>query len=79
MAECMGYDELVITLRDRFSEVPVSYGLAASGDTVIQTFVSEAGTWTLVAITPERQGCILAIGNAFVFVENPWPNDDIEG
>lgn len=60
--QCAHHDQMVKRLGAKFTEVPVSLGLAASGH-VLQVFTTKDGeTWTLVATAPEGKSCIMAAG-----------------
>ena len=60
--QCAHHDQMVKRLGAKFTEVPVSLGLAASGH-VLQIFTTRDGeTWTLVATAPEGKSCIMAAG-----------------
>lgn len=60
--QCAAHDQMVKRLSAKFTEAPVSLGLAASGH-VLQVFTTEDGdTWTIVATAPEGRSCIMAAG-----------------
>ena len=60
--QCAHHDQMVKRLGAKFTEVPVSLGLAASGH-VLEVFTTRDGeTWTLVATAPEGKSCIMAAG-----------------
>lgn len=60
--QCATHDKMVERLGAKFTEAPVSLGLAASGH-VLQVFTTEDGdTWTIVATAPEGKSCIMAAG-----------------
>jgi len=60
--QCAAHDQMVERLGAKFTEVPVSLGLAASGH-VLEIFTAKEGeTWTLVATAPEGKSCIMAAG-----------------
>ena len=66
-------------LAEKYGEVPVGYGLARDGGAVIEVFVSESGSWTIVRIMPNGQVCKVLDGYEWVFVESPWPKKGEEG
>lgn len=60
--QCATHDKMVERLSSRFTEVPVSLGLAANGN-VLEVFTTRDGdTWTIVATAPEGKSCIMAAG-----------------
>ena len=65
------HDKMVQALNDKYNETRTGIGL--SGQViVIETFVSKAGTFTIVATTPDRLSCILVAGAGWTDV-NPEP------
>lgn len=63
-AVCMQHKSLASYLTDRFAEVPRALGLVA-GRSVMEVYVSAAGTWTIVMTTVEGVSCIVAAGDAW--------------
>lgn len=61
-APCADHDKVTKELADRWSEVPVSLGLAGDGK-LLQVFSTEDGaTWTLVLTEPGGKSCVVASG-----------------
>jgi hypothetical protein len=71
--------EAVALLADRYGEVPIGYGLARDQGSVIEVFVSQAGSWTIVRVLPDGKTCMVLDGYGWVFVETPWPLQGEEG
>ncbi len=61
-AVCGARAQVMTTLDGKFSEKPVSMGLAANG-TVVEVLNSPDGTWTIVMTTPGGVTCLLAAGD----------------
>lgn len=58
---CTERGTLVETLKKRYAELPVSKGLSGSGH-VLEVYVSEAGSWTILVTRPTGESCILSAG-----------------
>lgn len=71
--------DAVAFLAQKYGEVPTGYGLARDGASVIEVFVSRAGSWTIVRVLPDGKTCAIADGYGWVFVETPWPVEGIDG
>ena len=62
------HEAMVKVLSDRYNETRTGIGL--SGQVIIvETFRSKAGTWTILATTPDRKSCIIAAGGGWTDVE----------
>ena len=61
---CAERDELVKSLADKFKENPAAVG-QINGDAVIEVFVSEKGTWTILATGTDGKSCVLSAGEGF--------------
>ena len=61
---CMEHKTLVSYLSQKFSETPRALGLVASRN-VMEVYVSEEGTWTIVLTTAEGIACIVAAGDTW--------------
>ena len=59
---CGDRGTVVASLHKKFSETPVSIGLASNG-TVIEVFASPQGTWTIVMTKPDGESCVLMAGD----------------
>ena len=59
---CGERGDVVASLQNKFSETPVSIGLASNG-TVIEVFASPQQTWTIVMTKPDGESCVLMAGD----------------
>ncbi len=59
--QCGARDSIVASLEDRYSEVPVSMGLASNG-AMIEVFASETGSFTIIITQPNGVSCMVAAG-----------------
>jgi hypothetical protein len=62
---CAPRSELVAHLAAKFGEVRVSIGVTKKG-ALIETFASQAGTWTILVTSPTGRSCLVAVGDGFV-------------
>ena len=58
---CGPRTNVMASLKDNYSETPVSIGLANNG-TVIEVFASKAGSFTIVMTRPGGLSCLIATG-----------------
>ncbi|MCB2012504.1 MAG: hypothetical protein R3C70_15990 [Geminicoccaceae bacterium] len=59
---CHDYKEIARQLGNRYEEAPVSLGMQSNGN-VLQVFASkDKESWTILSVSPEGTGCILAAG-----------------
>ncbi len=61
---CGKHDAIVAALKSHYQENRQAIGLAATAG-VVELYVSEAGTWTMIVTTPAGQTCIAAAGRAW--------------
>ena len=70
-ALCHDYKELVTQLGSKYEEAPVSIGVQSNGH-LLQVFSSPRnGTWTILSISPEGQGCVVAAGRGWENLKPP--------
>ena len=62
---CLSHDEVVAQLDKKFAEQAAGRGLAKGGKAMFELFVSETGSWTLVASKPNGPSCIVASGDSW--------------
>lgn len=75
---CGPYAGLVEAISgERFREVRVGGGLDTSGDAAVELWVNpDTGTWTLLAVAPDRHAaCLVTGGNGWRFGDEPAPGD----
>jgi hypothetical protein len=63
-AVCMNHKNLVSFLSDRYSEAPRALGLVEDRG-LMEVYVSDKGTWTIVMTTAQGIACILAAGDTW--------------
>jgi len=61
---CMAHKTLVSYLTEKFDESPRALGLVASRN-VMEVYVSDKGTWTIVMTTVQGVACIVAAGDTW--------------
>jgi len=61
---CMARKTLVSYLTEKFDESPRALGLVASRN-VMEVYVSDKGTWTIVMTTVQGVACIVAAGDTW--------------
>lgn len=69
-AVCMKHDQLVDFLAERYGEHPLAMGFV-SPQLMMEMFVSEAGTWSVVLTNTQGIACINAAGSAWENVKSP--------
>ena len=62
---CAMRDTAVVQLEKQFDEQVAGQGLAANGKLMLELFVSETGSWTVLVSEPNGHTCILASGKAW--------------
>jgi hypothetical protein len=61
---CAERAEMVKSLSDKFKENPTALG-QINGDAVIEVFVSEKGSWTILATGTDGNSCVLSAGDGW--------------
>lgn len=61
---CAERGELVKSLAAKFKENPTAVGVI-NGSAVIEVFVSEKGSWTILATGTDGKSCVLSAGEGF--------------
>ncbi|MDQ2633846.1 MAG: hypothetical protein M3Y43_01165 [Pseudomonadota bacterium] len=61
---CADRAEMVKSLSDKFEENPAALG-QINGEAVIEVFVSEKGSWTILATGTDGKSCVISAGNGF--------------
>jgi hypothetical protein len=61
---CADRAEMVRSLSDKFKENPTAVG-QIDGSAVIEVFVSEKGSWTILATGTDGKSCVLSAGDGF--------------
>jgi len=65
MQACTTHEDATKRLATQYDERVVGRGLANAGKAMIELFVSEEGTWTVVVSAPGGKSCILASGDSW--------------
>ena len=61
---CAERTNIVNTLDSQYEESPRAIGLV-SKEAVLEVFVSQTGTWTVVVTSPDGVSCVLAAGQSW--------------
>ena len=60
---CASHEAAKTQLEQQFNEKVVGRGLANRGKAMIELFISEKGSWTVVVSEPNGRSCVLAAGD----------------
>jgi hypothetical protein len=63
-AFCANRAEMVKSLSDKFKENPAALG-QINGSAVVEIFVSDNGTWTILATGTDGKSCVLSAGEGW--------------
>jgi hypothetical protein len=74
-AACGDRTTIVAHLAERWGESRQSIGLAAD-NTVVETFASESGSWTITVTRPGGPTCLVASGAHYQHLAEALPNTD---
>ena len=66
---CTPRDKAVSQLEKQFDEQVAGRGLAENGKRMLEVFVSEKGSWTLLASDARGRSCVMASGESWRGVE----------
>ena len=61
---CANRAEMVKSLSDKFKENPAALG-QINGSAVVEIFVSDNGTWTILATGTDGKSCVLSAGEGW--------------
>ena len=61
---CGARADLVKSLAEKFRESPTAVGMI-DGNAVIEVFVSDNGSFTILATSTDGQSCVLSAGESF--------------
>ena len=59
---CTPRDKAIAELEKQFEEKVFGRGLAVNGKRLIELFVSEKGSWTMLVSDPNGRSCVMATG-----------------
>ena len=66
---CHDYKEIVRQLDDRYHEAPISIGMQSNGNVLQVYATADKESWTILSISPQGLGCILAAGKRWEELE----------
>lgn len=69
---CVTHEAVVVQLEKEYDEKAVGRGIANAGKAMLELFVSEEGTWTVVVSDPTGRSCFMASGESWQPLE-PQP------
>ncbi|WP_119387834.1 hypothetical protein [Taklimakanibacter lacteus] len=58
---CAPREEIITQLVERYEEAPEANGVTAQG-LLLEVFVSEGRSWTIILTTPQGLSCVAAVG-----------------
>jgi len=73
---CTSRDNIVGMLSSEFREAPTAIGVI-DRDAVMEVFVSEHGTWTIVASDPHGNSCIISAGEGWQASQAPGVEEQV--
>ncbi len=63
MSVCLPHDDAVAKLKNTYGEEKIGLGLGQRGASVVELFVSESGTWTVLVTRTNGMSCVAASGD----------------
>ena len=73
--QCGPHKQIVELLSKRFSEVPKAIGMVGE-KRIMEVFISEKGTWTILVTNSDGTTCILAAGDDWEDVPDRFASVD---
>lgn len=71
--ECVPYPEAEALLKNKYKEVPRFLGISQNGY-LVQLYVSEKGTFSVLLITPQGLACMVDAGESGEFIPGGTPS-----
>ena len=62
---CAPHETVALQLEEKFAELVVGRGLTPNGKAMVELFVSESGSWTMLVSEPSGQSCVVATGEGW--------------
>ena len=62
---CAPHEKTALQLKKNFDEQVVGRGLTPNGKAMFELFVSESGSWTVLASDPSGRSCVVASGESW--------------
>lgn len=63
MSVCLPHDDAVAKLKNTYGEEKIGLGLGQRGASIVELFVSESGTWTVLVTRTNGMSCVAASGD----------------
>ena len=63
MSICLPHSDAVSKLKTSYKEQKIGLGLGQRGSSVVELFVSDTGTWTILVTRTNGMSCIAAAGD----------------
>lgn len=72
--DCLPHQDMVKVLNEGYEETRKSLGIAGiQQKAVMELFVSNVGTWTVIITTPDGMSCIIAAGVSYMEADEQLP------
>jgi len=68
---CGKHADIVKRLSSGYEEQPSSAGIAANGN-LVEVFASKKGNWTIIFTTPGGMTCLMAVGENWQVIKEPF-------
>ncbi len=62
---CAPREKAALHIEEKFDEQVVGRGLTPNGKAMVELFVSESGSWTVLVSDPRGRSCVVAIGESW--------------
>ncbi len=62
---CAPHEKAALHIEKKFDEQVVGRGLTPNGKAMVELFVSESGSWTVLVSDPSGRSCVVAIGESW--------------
>ena len=63
MSVCLPHADAVAKLKNSYGEEKIGLGLGQRGASIVELFVSETGTWTVLVTRTNGMSCVAASGD----------------
>ncbi len=63
MSVCLPHEDAVAKLKNSYGEEKIGLGLGQRGASIVELFVSESGTWTVLVTRTNGISCVAASGD----------------
>lgn len=62
---CAPHEKAALQLEQKFNEQVVGRGLTPNGKSMVELFVSQSGSWTVLISEPNGRSCVVATGESW--------------